>query len=632
MSDAELANVKDYYSKTFSEEYKKKSGKEPNIDEVLSKVSKHEQIFQYAFTTHNSNPLGEKIKLMETDFVPEYNKFHKHYHPVFKKILERFGLYDIFIIDNQSGNVVYTAFKELDFSTNLRTGPYAKSGLAKVFEDSQKLTTEGEFVITDFDNYFASYELPASFMATPIWVNGKQVATIAFQLPLDKIANIMKINVSKSETDVSFVAGFDGKLRSDIPGSKDYTVENSFTKDKKIYTDLVQKYDGKEQEIMHTNYDGKEVLSSFSKLKFGKLNWIIFSEIHKEEAYKEVYDLIKIYALIVLITSVIVCYIGWLIASKLSEQIEAVVENMFQSVHEVQNANQKLDLVSNKLIHSVDSQSSSITESAQAVEEITATLRTNLDSTVQATKISEDARNCATEGKVKIDVLIDEVHMIASSYDDIQNSIENNNKNMEKILSVINEIADKTKVINDIVFQTKLLSFNASVEAARAGEHGKGFAVVAEEVGNLAHMSGKAAIEIEELIRKSADEVGNMTTTMRASVREILNSGRDKVRKGEDVAEVCKDQLNLILDSSTKLDAAINQINAAIREQTIGIEEVNKAMGYLEKATHETSAMSDKTKEASTSLVKQAHALRFSTQELRKILGSKKAYDVDKPA
>ena len=59
------------------------------------------------------------------------------------------------------------------------------------------------------------------------------------------------------------------------------------------------------------------------------------------------------------------------------------------------------------------------------------------------------------------------------------------NKEIQEIVKVIAEIGNKTKVINDIVFQTKLLSFNASVEAARAGENGKGFAVVAEEVGKL---------------------------------------------------------------------------------------------------------------------------------------------------
>ena len=76
-----------------------------------------------------------------------------------------------------------------------------------------------------------------------------------------------------------------------------------------------------------------------------------------------------------------------------------------------------------------------------------------------------------------------------------------------EILGYIKSIEEKTKVINDIVFQTKLLSFNASVEAARAGEQGKGFAVVAEEVGNLATMSGTSAEEISKLLESSISHI-----------------------------------------------------------------------------------------------------------------------------
>ena len=68
--------------------------------------------------------------------------------------------------------------------------------------------------------------------------------------------------------------------------------------------------------------------------------------------------------------------------------------------------------------------------------------------------------------------------------------------------SIIQEIEDKTKAIDEIVFQTKLLSFNASVEAERAGEHGRGFSVVAQEVGNLAQLSGKSAAEINEILKR----------------------------------------------------------------------------------------------------------------------------------
>lgn len=315
--------------------------------------------------------------------------------------------------------------------------------------------------------------------------------------------------------------------------------------------------------------------------------------------------------------------------NKMTKQIEDMVENFSKNVHDVQNSSQKLDLISRKLIGSVDTQSRNISTSAQAIEEISAMINTTKESSVNASDVSLNAKTNANVGKEKIDQLMNEVKEISFTYDEIQKSFDLNNQNMETITSVINEISNKTKVIHDIVFQTKLLSFNASVEAARAGEHGKGFAVVAEEVGNLAQMSSKAAIEIEDLIKKSSVEVQELTDTTKEKINKILISGRHKIKDGEVVAVDCKVQLENILDNTNQLDSSIHEITLATNEQTMGIEEVNQVMRSLESETHETAEMSDKTKEASKALMDQAYALRETTQNLRKFLGSKKAYSLE---
>ena len=77
-------------------------------------------------------------------------------------------------------------------------------------------------------------------------------------------------------------------------------------------------------------------------------------------------------------------------------------------------------------------------------------------------------------------------------------------------------------MINDIVFQTKLLSFNASVEAERAGEHGKGFAVVAQEVGNLATMSGESAEEITKILDESVKMVQKLVSSNQVEIEKLV--------------------------------------------------------------------------------------------------------------
>src|SRR5262249_18263323 len=123
------------------------------------------------------------------------------------------------------------------------------------------------------------------------------------------------------------------------------------------------------------------------------------------------------------------------------------------------------------------------------------------------------------------------------------------NLQLEMINDIIKQITAKTAVINDIVFETQLLSFNASIEAARAGQHGRGFAVVAEEVGNLAKMSGRAAEEIKELLQRSVGQVN-------LSISEI----GEKVKAGQKISTQCGQAFNVVSGSINKLTPMVNSI------------------------------------------------------------------------
>ena len=110
------------------------------------------------------------------------------------------------------------------------------------------------------------------------------------------------------------------------------------------------------------------------------------------------------------------------------------------------------------------------------------------------------------------------------------------NQNKEQLLSLgaqFEKVVESTGVINDIVFQTKLLSFNASVEAARAGEHGRGFAVVAEEIGNLADLSGKSATSIQSTLETTKESVSNLIKEMEEGALSLEGSLEKQVSQTE---------------------------------------------------------------------------------------------------
>ncbi len=629
LSPDEFQKLKAYYDGEFSKEYKNKIGEEKIISQVLDSFTPASLYMQYLHIADNSNPLGSKHLLDFNDKASNYSAIHKKIHPILREYLEKYALYDIFIFDTE-GNVVYTVFKELDFATNVVTGPYKNTGLGQAFQEGLKIEDNKKYYINDFSRYLPSYDAPASFISAPIWDNGKKIGVLAFQMPLATINEIMAESAGLGQTGETYLVGSDNMLRSDVIQDKDFNLYNSFNKGKLVKTSIVQKVfaniSGNE---ITQNYNGVEVLSSFGKIKFADFNWAIVAEQSTKEALAAKNQLIISYSLIIIGSIVLVLFVGFYISNLLAKEIETIVEKFSTSVHEVANSNQKLELANGVLIKSVQTQISSITESAAAMEEISAMIKNNVDSSNRATKLSKTAKLNVDNGKNKIDQMMYEVTEIAQSYDEIQESMNENNANLQKIAKVISEIADKTKVINEIVFQTKLLSFNASVEAARAGEAGKGFAVVAEEVGKLAQMSGQSADQISSMLDASQREVQEITLSTQKNITKILEAGRLKVKNGQIVASDCKNELENILINVDSLDSSIREISIALEEQSRGSEEVNSAMKHLEGAANETSHMTENTKEASSNLKNQALSLRVSTQELRRLIGSKKSYEID---
>ncbi|MBF0362930.1 MAG: hypothetical protein HQK49_18060 [Oligoflexia bacterium] len=144
-------------------------------------------------------------------------------------------------------------------------------------------------------------------------------------------------------------------------------------------------------------------------------------------------------------------------------------------------------------------------------------------------------------------------------------SIENANHNLNSIMEIISQIRSKTTIINDIVFETKILSFNASIEAARAGEYGTGFSVVAQEVGHLAKISGDASCEITSLLENS-----------NVKVNDIINDIKEQSKKTKEISSTSLDKFNEISRDIAVLCTEVQNIKHKALEQE------NKIKNHLE--------------------------------------------------
>ncbi|WP_083941309.1 methyl-accepting chemotaxis protein [Pseudoduganella violaceinigra] len=213
-----------------------------------------------------------------------------------------------------------------------------------------------------------------------------------------------------------------------------------------------------------------------------------------------------------------------------------------------------------------EQQASSLEETASSMEELTSTVRQNADNANQANQLAHAASDVAARGGEIVGQVVETMGSIDAS--------------SRKIVDIIG-------TIDGIAFQTNILALNAAVEAARAGEQGRGFAVVASEVRNLAQRSAAAAKEIKELIDNSVSQV---------------NAGTSLVQQaGTTMGEV--------VTSVRRVTDIMGEITSASREQSVGIDEVNQAIGQMDQVTQQNAALVEEAAAAAASMQEQAAQL-----------------------
>ena len=232
----------------------------------------------------------------------------------------------------------------------------------------------------------------------------------------------------------------------------------------------------------------------------------------------------------------------------LIQNMGTIVQGIQSTAGDVKRAADEISAGNQNLSQRTEEQASSLEETASSMEEMTTTVKQNADNAAQANQLALAARDQAERGGVIVNQAI-------AAMSDINQSSK--------------KIADIIGVIDEIAFQTNLLALNAAVEAARAGEQGRGFAVVASEVRSLAGRSATAAKEIKGLIQDS--------------VRKVADGSTRVTQSGQTLEE--------IVSSVKKVSDIVAEIAAASREQSAGIEQVNRAVMQMDELTQQNASV-----------------------------------------
>jgi methyl-accepting chemotaxis protein len=309
----------------------------------------------------------------------------------------------------------------------------------------------------------------------------------------------------------------------------------------------------------------------------------------------------------------------------LSKSVNALTTTLGVNSQDVSEASNKIASQSTELSESATEQAAALQETVAAVDEISAMVEKNAEAANKSKEVSSQSRETAMRGRQIVENMLHAIGEINQQNDEISEQMDQSNKQLNEITKLINDIGSKTKVINEIVFQTKLLSFNASVEAARAGEYGKGFAVVAEEVGNLAQMSGNAAKEITDMLEQSVRQVETIVGETKTKVERLMSESRKKVEQGTLTAKECNEALEEILNNVSSVDTLVSEIAVASQEQSTGIREISKAVGQMEEVTQQNSSVAQSSSTSAEQLRAQSAQLNSIVEDLVEIVHGDKS-------
>jgi methyl-accepting chemotaxis protein len=621
----------------------------------------HTKYLQDAYIHNNPNEPGKKNALEAATDGSSYSRIHAKNHPYLNEFLTERGYYDIFLV-NKNGDIVYTVFKELDFATNLKTGQWKESDLAKLFERIMAQKSAEDISFVDFAPYAPSNNVPAGFIGRPIEDGeGNFIGALIFQMPIEKINALFADSGDNTQTGRIMLVGSDKLLRNDVRFAKESTILKM-----KADTETVNAALEGKKGILHDakNENGVEIFTAYAPYEFDGNKFALIYEMADSEIKAPVITTRNEQLTIAGIIIAIMTLIGIMFARSITKPISGItaamrkvadgelttevpalgrkdeIGNMASALQvfkenglamkqlEEQQALQKRAAEEQKKA-ALREMAERFERSVKGVVDMVASAATEMEATSKSvSSMAEGNRSKLASLTGQISSTSRNVQMVSNATGELSSAINEISAQVAKATSITSiavqdarqadhtaqgltsasqKIGEVLEMINSIAAQINLLALNATIEAARAGEAGKGFAVVASEVKSLAGQTTKATEEIAQYI-----------TSIQGATSETVGALSNIGGKINEINTIA----TTIAAAVEEQGVATKDIASNVQQAASGTEEVSRNAADVSHTSNETGSAATEMMAATSELSKQAEVLR---SEVDKFLAGVKA-------